>query len=50
MQCNTLNRNKEYPMNNQINGMTFGSLKHQHYWDLAMTYLDENEIFCDGFE
>jgi len=50
MQCGTLKRDKKNPINNQINGMTFGSLKHQHYWDLAMTYLDENEIFCDGFE
>lgn len=47
MECRTLNRNKEYPRNNQINGVSLMNPKYQLYWDYAMTWRSENVFSCN---
>ncbi len=44
--CRTLHRNKLFPRNNQIYGVAFKNPKYNIYWDLALTYADENELPC----
>lgn len=46
IECRTLNRNKEFPMNNQINGVAFKNHNYSIYWDAALTWASENELPC----
>lgn len=47
MECRTLSRNKDFPMNNQINGVSIRSRNYNLYWDYAITWRSENEFSCN---
>ena len=42
LQCHTLNRNKEFPRNNQINGVG-KHVQYDYFWDKALEWESENE-------
>ncbi len=44
--CNTLERNKENPIKNQINGLRANHPKYSIYWAEATTWLSENLVSC----
>lgn len=46
VECRTLNRNREYPINNQINGVSSRNPRYQLYWDSAMMWRSENIFSC----
>ena len=43
MNCRTLNRNRSFPINNQINGVSIRNPKYNLYWDSATQWVSENE-------
>ena len=47
MECRTLKRNKEFTMNNQINGVSIKNPRYQLYWDSAMMWRSENIFSCN---
>lgn len=47
IECGTLIPDKINPVHNQINGVSLSNINYQFYWDLAITYLDENVVLCN---
>ena len=45
--CKTKNKNQEFPMNNQINGMRDNHPYYKEYWDAAMLLIDEHIVSCN---
>lgn len=45
--CKTKNKNQEFPMNNQINGMRDDHPYYKEYWDAAMLLIDEHIVSCN---
>lgn len=45
--CKTKNRNEEFPMNNQINGLRNDHPYYKEYWDAAVSMTSENLISCN---
>ena len=43
LQCHTLNKNKEFPKNNQINGVASNNPQYNLFWDMALEWESENE-------
>lgn len=46
-QCKTKNRNKDFPMNNQINGLRDNHKLYEEYWDAATALLDDHIVKCN---
>ena len=46
VECNTLIPDKLNPSHNQINGVSLSNKNYQFYWDMAVTYLEENVVLC----
>ena len=46
MQCGTLNKNKQFPMNNQIHGVSAKNPNYMIYWNSALTWASENIVKC----
>ena len=46
LQCGTLNKNKQFPMNNQIHGVSAKNPNYMIYWNSALTWASENIVKC----
>lgn len=46
LKCGTLNKNKQFPMNNQIHGVSAKNPDYIIYWNSALTWASENVVKC----
>lgn len=46
LKCGTLNKNKQFPMNNQIHGVSAKNPDYIIYWNYALTWASENIVKC----